>query len=111
MYVTDPTCSRVGTQCWVYGAIMVTEALLCIRHGAALFERTQALNILLWLLCQSLVSVLCVYGCVLWHQYFEVDMMHFKSSRFLRLKKNTIFSTIKENERKRRIMICNGNIV
>jgi len=71
MYVTDPTCSRVGTQCWVYGAIMVTEALLCIRHGATLFERTQALNILLWLLCQSLVSVLCVYGCVLWHQYFE----------------------------------------
>ncbi|XP_012285741.1 phosphatidylserine synthase 1 isoform X2 [Orussus abietinus] len=71
MYVTDPTCNRVGTQCWVYGAIMVTEALLCIRHGAALFERTQALNILLWLLCQSLVSVLCVYGCVLWHQYFE----------------------------------------
>ncbi|XP_028048547.1 phosphatidylserine synthase 1 isoform X2 [Monomorium pharaonis] len=71
MYVTDSTCSRVGTQCWVYGAIMVTEALLCIRHGAALFERTQALNILVWLLCQSLVSVLCVYGCVLWHQYFE----------------------------------------
>lgn len=74
MFVTDPTCSRVGTQCWVYGAIMVTEALLCIRHGAALFERTQALNILLWLLCQSLVSVLCVYGCVLWHQYFEVGL-------------------------------------
>ena len=78
MYVTDPTCSRVGTQCWVYGAIMVTEALLCIRHGAALFERTQALNILLWLLCQSLVSVLCVYGCVLWHRYFEVCVYFFK---------------------------------
>ena len=72
MYVTDPSCSRVGTQCWVYGAIMMTEALLCIRHGAELFERTQALNILIWLLCQSLVSVLCVYGCVLWHQYFAV---------------------------------------
>lgn len=72
MYVTDPSCSRVGTQCWVYGAIMMTEALLCIRHGAELFERTQALNILLWLLCQSLVSVLCVYGCVLWHRYFAV---------------------------------------
>ncbi|XP_046424993.1 phosphatidylserine synthase isoform X1 [Neodiprion fabricii] len=71
MYVTDPSCSRVGTQCWVYGAIMVTEALLCVRHGAPVFERTQALNILLWLLCQSFISVLCVYGCVLWHQYFE----------------------------------------
>lgn len=82
MYVTDPTCSRVGTQCWVYGAIMVTEALLCIRHGAALFEHTQALNILLWLLCQSLVSVLCVYGCVLWHRYFEVCLICFKIKFF-----------------------------
>lgn len=77
LYVTDPTCSRVGTQCWVYGAIMVTEALLCICHGSALFERTQALNILLWLLSQSLVSVLCVYGCVLWHKYFEVKLAFF----------------------------------
>lgn len=74
MYVTDPSCNRVGTQCWVYGAIMVTEALLCVRHGGPVFERTQALNILLWLLCQSFVSVFCVYGCVVWHQYFEVRM-------------------------------------
>lgn len=56
---------------------MVTEALLCVRHGAPVFERTQSLNILLWLLCQSFVSVLCVYGCVVWHQYFEVNTTTF----------------------------------
>ncbi|XP_044583638.1 phosphatidylserine synthase isoform X2 [Cotesia glomerata] len=80
MYATDPTCKRVGTQCWVYGAIMVTEALLCIRHGAELFERTQAVNIIVWLLCQTLISVLCVYGCVLWHQYFEESWKTLKNN-------------------------------
>ncbi|XP_044020633.1 phosphatidylserine synthase [Aphidius gifuensis] len=69
MYATDPACSRVGTQCWVYGAIMVTEALLCIRHGAELFERTAWVNIAVWLLCQTIVSVLCVYGCAWWDKY------------------------------------------
>ncbi|KAG7207560.1 hypothetical protein KM043_009185 [Ampulex compressa] len=99
MYVTDPTCSRVGTQCWVYGAIMVTEALLCIRHGSALFERTQALNILLWLLCQSLVSVLCVYGCVLWHQYFETE------------KKATIKQTVTQLDKSRvDASLCSGDM-
>jgi hypothetical protein len=71
-YVTDTQCKRVGTQCWVYGAIMVTEALLCIKNGKQLFERTQAINIIIWLLLQLLLSVLCVYGCVLWHKYFQV---------------------------------------
>lgn len=71
-YVTDTQCKRVGTQCWVYGAIMVTEALLCIKNGKELFERTQAINIIIWLLLQLLLSVLCVYGCVLWHKYFQV---------------------------------------
>ncbi|XP_023720724.1 phosphatidylserine synthase 1 [Cryptotermes secundus] len=70
-YVTDTQCKRVGTQCWVYGAIMVTEALLCIKNGKELFERTQAINIIIWLLLQLLLSVLCVYGCVLWHKYFQ----------------------------------------
>lgn len=70
-YVTDTQCKRVGTQCWVYGAIMVTEALLCIKNGKELFERTQAINIIIWLLLQLLLSILCVYGCVLWHKYFQ----------------------------------------
>ncbi|PSN46293.1 Phosphatidylserine synthase 1 [Blattella germanica] len=72
-FVTDTQCKRVGTQCWVYGAIMVTEALLCIKNGKELFERTQAINIIIWLLLQLLLSVLCVYGCVLYHKYVQSE--------------------------------------
>lgn len=64
-YVTDPCCKRVGTQCWVFGAIMMTEAIICIKFGLELFAQTQIKNIVLWLLVQFLLSVLCVYGCVL----------------------------------------------
>lgn len=65
-YVTDTRCKRVGTQCWVYGAIMVSEAILCIKNGKELFERTQAINIVIWLTVQVLISVAFVYGCILW---------------------------------------------
>ncbi|CAH1369216.1 hypothetical protein MTP99_010690 [Tenebrio molitor] len=68
-YVTDTTCKRVGTQCWVYGCIMVSEALICIKHGKELFERTQAINIILWLVVQLIISIFCVIGCVMWHKY------------------------------------------
>lgn len=74
-YISDPECKRVGTQCWVYGAIMMTEALLCIKNGKELFGHTQAMNIVLWLLLIFLLSCLCVYGCVLWHKYFQTDSL------------------------------------
>lgn len=77
MYVTDPRCTRVGTQCWVYGAIMVTEALVCFKFGRELFERTQATNIVLWLLLQMLASIACVYGCVLYHKESQVRLFYF----------------------------------
>ncbi|CAH2104719.1 unnamed protein product [Euphydryas editha] len=70
-YVTDPRCKRVGTQCWVYGAIMVTESMLCIKNGKELFGQAQMWNVIVWLVIQILVSIGCVYGVVLYHQYFE----------------------------------------
>lgn len=72
IYITDPRCKRVGTQCWVYGAIMCSEAILCIKNGKELFERTQAENIILWLLIQLILAFGFVYGCILWHKYIEV---------------------------------------
>lgn len=72
IYITDTRCKRVGTQCWVYGAIMVTEAMLCIKNGKELFERTQAVNIIVWLLIQLGVSIVFVYGCMVWQKYFRV---------------------------------------
>lgn len=68
-YTTDTTCKRVGTQCWVYGCIMVSESLICIKHGQELFERTQAVNIIVWLAIQFMVSLVCVIGCVMYHRY------------------------------------------
>lgn len=71
IYVTDTRCKRVGTQCWVYGAIMTLEAILCIKNGKELFERTQAWNIIMWLLTQAAISILFVSACVLWHKFFQ----------------------------------------
>nr|CAG4634762.1 EOG090X05CZ [Alona affinis] len=67
-YVTDTRCQRVGTQCWVFGAIMFTEAIICIKFGKEIFERTQILTICLWLLVQFLMSMACLYVCVLYHR-------------------------------------------
>lgn len=63
-YVTDTRCRRVGTQCWVFGAIMLTEAIICVKFGLELFAQTQIKNILVWVVVQFVLSVLCVYGCV-----------------------------------------------
>jgi phosphatidylserine synthase 1 len=51
---------------------MFLEAMLCIKNGRELFGRTQATNIIVWLLGQWLCSVVCVSGCVLWHKYYQV---------------------------------------
>lgn len=72
-YVTDPRCVRVGTQCWVYGAIMVSESLLCIKNGKKLFEHTQVSNIVFWLLLQAVVSILFLWGISQYHKYYPVS--------------------------------------
>lgn len=73
IYITDPKCKRLGTQCWVYCAIMVSEAILCIKNARELFERTQAVNIIVWLLIQLIISIVFVYGCMLYHRYQQVN--------------------------------------
>lgn len=72
IYVTDPNCKRLGTQCWVYCAIMVSEAILCVKNARELFERTQAVNIIVWLLIQLIISIIFVYGCIMYHRYTQV---------------------------------------
>ncbi|CAH1105136.1 unnamed protein product [Psylliodes chrysocephalus] len=70
-YITDTSCKRVGTQCWVYGCIMVAEALICIKHGKALFEQTQIANMIVWVLIMIIVSVGVVITCVLYNKYYS----------------------------------------
>lgn len=71
VYITDTRCKRVGTQCWVYVAIMLSEAILCIKNGRELFEQTKATNIIVWFLVQSAISIFFILGCVMWHKYVE----------------------------------------
>lgn len=61
-YVTDPNCKRLGTQCWVYTVIMVTESLLCIKNGKELFQQTEIFNISVWLMIMLFFSVVSVLG-------------------------------------------------
>lgn len=65
-YVTDPRCKRVGTQCWVFGAITITEAIIWSKFGLELVARTQIQNILLWLLIQLVMTFICLYICILY---------------------------------------------
>lgn len=63
---------------------MVSEAILCIKNGKELFERTQAINIIAWLFIQMMISIAFLYGCVLWHKYFQVNQeFFFKSNLFI----------------------------
>ncbi|KAK9709407.1 Phosphatidyl serine synthase [Popillia japonica] len=103
-YITDTTCKRVGTQCWVYVCIMVAEALLCIKHGRDLFEQTQAINIVFWLLVQLFITVLFIFGCVMWNNYFHTesgeasrDSSPTKYKRPLNFATGDEFSTSKED--------------
>uniref|UniRef100_A0A667WNX5 Phosphatidylserine synthase n=1 Tax=Myripristis murdjan TaxID=586833 RepID=A0A667WNX5_9TELE len=67
-YLTDTRCKRVGTQCWVFGAIAFLEALVCIKFGQDLFSKTQIRYVLLWLLCLAVITLLCLYWMVCYEQ-------------------------------------------
>ena len=62
----------MGTQCWVYCAIMFCEGILCIKNGKALFSQTHGSKVVSWLLIQAALSILFVSGCIFWHRYVQV---------------------------------------
>lgn len=63
-YLTDTQCKRVGTQCWVYGAIAFLEAIVCIKFGKELFSKTQVMYVFLWLVCIAFITFACLYVMV-----------------------------------------------
>lgn len=75
IYATDTTCKRMGTQCWVYCAIMFCEAILCIKNGKELFSQTQATKVIWWLLIQAVLSFVFVLGCMMYHKIFQVNFL------------------------------------
>lgn len=62
----------MGTQCWVYCAIMFCEGILCIKNGRELFSQTQTAKVVWWLLIQAGLSIVFVIACVFWHKLFDV---------------------------------------
>ncbi|XP_013383200.1 phosphatidylserine synthase 1 isoform X2 [Lingula anatina] len=62
-YITDTQCRRVGTQCWLYCAITLTEAIICLKWGKDLFKQTELMYVFYWLVILMVSSVICVYIC------------------------------------------------
>lgn len=79
---------------------MASEAILCFKNGRELFEQTQAFNIVVWLFVQLIVSVLFVFGCVLWHRFFQVRMTFLNNCNFF--KYLTIIHFLGSGTRRRR---------
>ncbi|RUS87479.1 hypothetical protein EGW08_004733 [Elysia chlorotica] len=63
VYVTDTRCKRVGTQLWVFCAIMLTESIICIKFGLQMFRQTVVSYIFIWLCIQMVGSFVCIYLC------------------------------------------------
>ncbi|KRY50325.1 Phosphatidylserine synthase 1, partial [Trichinella britovi] len=92
-YVTDPNCTRVGTQLWVFCAITLTEAILCIKFSRELFAQTQLLLLCIWLLVLLFGTVVCVYLCIAWASRSRKDNSDFQTNNDLNMKKNSLSTT------------------
>ena len=57
-YITDPQCKRVGTQCWVFIMITLSELVLVTKFGSDLFSPLQLKLMLVWVVL--LVVVACL---------------------------------------------------
>lgn len=75
-YITDPQCKRLGTQCWVFIMVSLSELILVIKHGLDLFSHTQMSKMLLWLVLN--IGVSCV-GVGVSYQLYK--WRHSKSSK------------------------------
>ncbi len=60
MYVTDKTCNRLGTQCWIFLCITFTELLVAIKFGMRMLPRPALLYIVAWLGLTALLSIVIV---------------------------------------------------
>uniref|UniRef100_A0A914VZN9 Phosphatidylserine synthase n=1 Tax=Plectus sambesii TaxID=2011161 RepID=A0A914VZN9_9BILA len=66
LYATDPRIKRLGMQCWVYLAICILEASICIKFGRSRLPGPKLALITLWIIFMALGTVGCVYFSVVW---------------------------------------------
>ena len=55
-YITDPQCKRLGTQCWVFIMITLSELILVMKFGVELFSQTQLGLMVVWVVLMVVVS-------------------------------------------------------
>ena len=63
-FVTDRTCKRLGTQVWIFYAIMIVELLVSIKYGAQVMPRPAIPIIICWFIFQLLLGSAVLIGIV-----------------------------------------------
>ena len=69
---------------------MFTEAIICLKFGIDIFERTQVRTIAIWLAIQFIMSIGCLYACMLYHRkdnkvrFLVSFYLKYPSSNFLK---------------------------
>ncbi|XP_078481243.1 phosphatidylserine synthase 1-like [Ciona intestinalis] len=77
VYLTDTRCKRVGTQTWVYVAIVCVESIVSLKFGAEEFTRTQIQNVVGWVVVTMLMTLFCLYLMVMltrWGYNKEIEV-------------------------------------
>lgn len=75
----------MGTQCWVYCAIMFCEGILCVKNGRELFSQTHTEKVISWLAIQFLLSTVFVTVVMLYNKYRGVSFSNLTSSSMSQL--------------------------
>ena len=63
-FVTDRTCKRLGTQAWVFYAIMIVELLVSIKYGTHVMPKPAIPVIMCWFMFQLLLGCVVLVGIV-----------------------------------------------
>ena len=61
LYTTDKTYKRLGTQCWIYVAIIIMELLISIRFGAPILPSPALSAVVAWVVVVALLSFVTVF--------------------------------------------------
>lgn len=90
LYIIDPNVKRVGSQLWLFLATVLTEALVCIKLGSEIFEKTLLWNIIYWLIWLLFSSFVTVNVCRCWlNAKSSLSLTSFPWINFLTLRRHS----------------------
>lgn len=68
IYTTDLEAKNLGSQCWLFIAIIVLELLVNIKYGWTHFEKTKITYIIVWMAMAALLCAICLYFMAAWSE-------------------------------------------